>query len=453
MALAIGVVDMAHAQNTWNWIRTVTSSAQAWGTSSYWDPASVPSEAGAVVNFTADIQAGQAINLASSRTLGTLNLGLPGNLNRYSFGNTSNGLNFRANADDTLGTATININNDVAEVDGHTIQGTVQMRVENVVINNNAAGGRLNFSRWLIDGDGDADRSPTMTLNAVAGSGVLQFGIPSGDTTNRNEWGKLIVNEHATFRNSNPNNTAGAVDDRALGKALDSYLADAITLNGGTLQGPNASLNYSISPERGITLGSLGGTFNRSWTVNSIITGSGGLSQTLGGTVTLNGDNTYLGPTTVTDGTLAINGNQSLAIGTVTVGTDPLVAATLAGTGTTGGDVTFASGSKILFGQTDLTVGGTISFGGSFGIADIVGLDATAIDGTYQLLTGSINSANLLNVGEANAFDLGGGKEAYFTTDSGLGVSVVPEPAASLAIATGLAAAVCWLRARRPRAD
>jgi uncharacterized repeat protein (TIGR02543 family) len=295
------------------WINTTTSAPQQWGTAANWNPAAVPSAAGAVVNFTAPIAAGQTVALASTRTVGTLNLGLAGNLNRYSFSNTGNGVALKANAEDTLGTATINVNNNVAEVDGHTFQGTIRMEVENVNLNINAAGGRLNFSRWLIDTDGDSQRSPTMTLSAVQGAGVFQFGIPAADTTNRNQWGKLVVNQYATCRNSNPNDTGGGVvNDRALGRALTSYLADAITLNGGTLQGSNASLNYNISANRGITLGALGGTLQRSWTVDSVITGPGGLTLSLGGTVTLNALNTYEGGTIVNDATLIVTGGSAI---------------------------------------------------------------------------------------------------------------------------------------------
>jgi autotransporter-associated beta strand protein len=332
---------MARAQSTWDWITTGTTT-QNWSTTSNWSPASVPSQAGAVVNFTANLTAGQTVSLASSRTIGTLNLGLPGNANRYNFSNTTNGLAFKASAGDTLGTATINVNNNSDVNDGHQVQGTVNLQVENLVINNNSVDGRINFQRTFNDGDGDAGRSPTVTLNAVAGSQVLQFQIQNGDTTNRNQWGKLVVNQNAIFRNSNPNATDGTVDDRALGRVLSSYLADAITLNGGILQG-GGTFNYNISANRGITLGAFGGTLQRSWTVDSIITGIGGLSVSQGGTTVLNGANTYLGATTVSAGTLRINGDQSAATGPLSVAAGAL----LSGTGTIGGAVSVLGGGTV----------------------------------------------------------------------------------------------------------
>ena len=66
---------------------------------------------------------------------------------------------------------------------------------------------------------------------------------------------------------------------------------------------------------------------------------------------------------------------------------------------------------------------------GRFGIDDLVGLDSTVPNGAYTLIDGTatIDVANLLHVGEASAFDLGGGKQAYFSIGS-LVVNVVPEP-------------------------
>lgn len=186
------------------------------------------------------------------------------------------------------------------------------------------------------------------------------------------------------------------------------------------------------------------GTFN---VAGAIGDGGGvlGITKAGPGVLVLGGANTYTGPTNVAAGVLAISGLQTAATGLITVEST----AALAGLGTTGGGVTFNSGSGIVFGQTGLTVTGTTSFAGSFGIANILGLDSSAADGEYQLITGGIDATNLQNVGLANAADLGGGKQAFFTTGSGLSVSVVPEPAVSLAAAAGLAASAGWWLRRR----
>ena len=57
-----------------------------------------------------------------------------------------------------------------------------------------------------------------------------------------------------------------------------------------------------------------------------------------------------------------------------------------------------------------------MTFGG-FGIDHLVGLDHTVANGAYTLIDGAatIDFANLVHMGEVNAFDLGGGKQAYFS--------------------------------------
>ena len=231
--------------------------------------------------------------------------------------------------------------------------------------------------------------------------------------------------------------------------------SNAINIDGGRLASAN-NASITLDSNRGIFVGDSEGTAinvvgSGTLTINSVIANlsddTGVLEKQGNGVLVLGGANTYTGPTNVTAGTLAINGTQPLATGLVTINSG----AALAGTGATGGGVTFDSGSFIGFGQTTLTVGGTISFGDSFGIANLAGLSSATADGTYPLLTGTINTANLQNIGSENPFDLGSGKQAYFTTDSGLSVSVVPEPATGLALAAGLGATLCWWRSRRPR--
>ncbi len=73
-------------------------------------------------------------------------------------------------------------------------------------------------------------------------------------------------------------------------------------------------------------------------------------------------------------------------------------------------------------------------------------------DGAYTLIDGSafIDLSGLENLGEENAFDLGNGKQAYFSTGS-LVVNVVPEPStyALLALAADALGAHVMRRRRR----
>jgi hypothetical protein len=157
-------------------------------------------------------------------------------------------------------------------------------------------------------------------------------------------------------------------------------------------------------------------------------------------------------------GSLTVNGNGSTLVDAITLQDtlDLLVGGTLGsavtvgasnaigGGGTILGSLSFASGADLIFDASKtLTVNGaSVSFGG-FGVADLLGLSSLTPEGTYSLIGGlaTINTANLSNLGVLNAFDLGGGRSAFFTTDSGLAVQVVPEPSAFVLAGLGIAAA------------
>ena len=166
------------------------------------------------------------------------------------------------------------------------------------------------------------------------------------------------------------------------------------------------------------------------------LTGTGGLEKSGAGNLTLNGAQTYTGATLVSAGTLTLALNSSIT-SAITVADG----ASLAGAGTVAGNLAFNSGAKFVFSLTEtlLVNGASVTFA-DFGIDDLVGLSSATDVGTYTIIGGSadIDTAGLLNFGAANAFDLGGGKTAYFTEGS-LQVNVVPEPSTYALLAlTGL---------------
>jgi autotransporter-associated beta strand protein len=102
-----------------------------------------------------------------------------------------------------------------------------------------------------------------------------------------------------------------------------------------------------------------------------------GLTKTGAGKWILSGDNTYSGPTDVDEGTLMINGDQSSAIGTVTVASG----AALGGSGRIGGDVTLESGGSLKPSDTgegvpdSLTIDGTFTYeNGTLDLSEIASL-------------------------------------------------------------------------------
>ncbi len=169
--------------------------------------------------------------------------------------------------------------------------------------------------------------------------------------------------------------TVAVARDNALGDA-----AGGLTFDGGTLRFNDS---FDLSGARAVLLSAGGGTFDTNGfatTVGQAITGGGGLTKTGAGTLNLEGANAYSGPTVVTGGALYVNGDQSSARGTTSVGTG----ATLGGVGTVGGDVNVADGGTLAPGLEGaapgtLTVNGDLSLSGgsvldySFGQADVVG--------------------------------------------------------------------------------
>jgi fibronectin-binding autotransporter adhesin len=254
--------------------------------------------------------------------------------------------------------------------------------------------------------------------NAVAMSGNLSItnsSISGGSPGRDQTFGTLAISGSGTLAV-----TATGTNDA-------SIIFGATTLSG------SPTFDVGSRAGNGLQLGAIGESG-----------GARGITKTGIGTLRLTGASSYTGATTISDGTLALGSGGSLAgssgitvaagavldASAATAGLAVAANQSLGGAGLILGSVSFGSDSKLAF-TSSLTIdSGTVAFNG-FGVDDIVGLDGTVVSaGTYPLLggTATFDLSAALNVGLANAADIGGGQTAYFD-GAGLQVIVVPEPA------------------------
>jgi autotransporter-associated beta strand protein len=282
--------------------------------------------------------------------------------------------------------------------------------------------------RDIFVGDGAGTQ-----INAVGATGrIIYDGViadKSGETGSftHGGFGTLQLGGANTYSGSTTI-TSGVVvvtNGGRLGATTSSVVISGGALDLGTQTRTNASLTMSGGS---ITNGTIeAGSYSLSGgTVAATLAGSGGLTKTGVGTMTFTTANSYQGATSINEGALLINGNMSLATGLFTVAAN----AAIGGSGTIGGSLSFLSDAKFVFSLTSTLIvnGASVTFG-SFGVDDLIGLDSSVAVGTYTLIAGpaDVDTSNLSNFGAANAFDLGGGKSAYFTEGS-LQLNVVPEP-------------------------
>ncbi len=269
--------------------------------------------------------------------------------------------------------------------------------------NNSYTGGTLlNGGTLAVANDGNLGAvSGTLTFNGGTLENTSAFATSRGVTLNAGG---------GTFQTDADLTVSSTIDGvGALAKTGGSTLAltgnntygRGTTISAGALQIGNGGTTGSII---GNVLNNSVLAFDRSDTLTfgGLISGSGSLNQLGSGAIVLTGNNTYTGATTVSAGTLIVNGNQSAATGPTSVAT----AGALGGTGIIGGSVAVANGGILLPGdlgsnpgtltiQNDLLLSNGSILNYSFGKANTAGgplNDLIQVNGNLTL-AGTINVA------------------------------------------------------------
>lgn len=224
-----------------------------------------------------------------------------------------------------------------------------------------------------------------------------------------------------------------------LAVSADNNLGDAagtLTFNGGTLQNTAA-----FSTTRAITLNAGGGTFQTDADLSAAgaIGGTGSLTKTGGGTLTLSGNNNY-GSTTISAGTLQVgNGGTSGSLGTgaatnnaslVFNRSDDITAANdIGGTGTltqAGSSTVTLSGTNTYTGGTNLDAG-TLSVSADNNLGDATGaltfnggaLQTTAAFSTARTITLNAGGGTIQTDADLSAAGAIGGTGSLTKTGGG----------------------------------
>lgn len=272
--------------------------------------------------------------------------------------------------------------------------------------------GQLNLyktgtGKWIVSGEN------TFTGRVLVNQGTLSVGdFADAGVAGALGMGGLIqlggderwFNGNSVFGANNSGTleyTGGAASsDRTFeigGRLVTNTGGGTIANNGiGALVFTAATFNDTIASITATRTVTLGGSNTDNNEIQGIIqdnvasTGRVALTKSGDGTWTLSGPNTYTGNTTVSAGSLFINGDQSTAAGNLSVSAN----ATLGGTGTIGGNTTIAADGRLEFDistnaashdKLDLAATRTLTFSAASVLT--ITSPGGATPGTYTLAT------------------------------------------------------------------
>ena len=282
----------------------------------------------------------------------------------------------------SAGSLVLNRDNNVDALAGDVlVNGTGTLSITKIEQIKNTANVEVAAGTLAISGNAETVNGVKLTGGAITGSGAnsiltstTAFDFQSGSSTavlsgtaglTKTTGGTVSLGRASTYSGGttltagtlqlgvNSAGSVGAITSGAIGTG-------SLALNGGTLSSGttnnrtilntttiggdvtlgDATNDGKLNFSAGVDLGAANRTLTTASSVafNGAVSGSGGITKAGSATLTLSTNNSYLGNTVLSEGSLIINGDQSSATGALTVASG----STLGGSGTIGGATTIS---------------------------------------------------------------------------------------------------------------
>ncbi len=392
LTLLLGAVAASATDYTWTKTDAPTNLNSNWNDTANWSPTGVPNAAtdNATIGFVG--AASPAISLDGAYNVNNLNLS----------GNGGNTISIQSGS--TAGTYSLTIAGAIKKNIGSSIIG---FQDSNALRNFNLTANTLDFttggggSYFFGRSDGGRFINSVSIANVNMGAADASTAAIRFNVTNNYNLGLV------TFSGTNTKTVSLINNAAANAGYARTATVKGITQTSGTAATIEGSFRASASGTNAATLQidtDVATSYSSSTTLTNGTGGTLALLKSGLGTQTLSGTNTYTGATTVSAGTLLINGSTASG-SAVSVTGGSAASAVLGGTGTIGGSISFttATGGILAVGGAG-TIGNLTTGAVSATLASNISMELNAAATSSDLLKSSGLSAtnftlNLTNLG------------------------------------------------------